>query len=218
MTADGWAGLGARMREIRLRAGISIREASIRSGVDKNTVMRLERGLPVREGSREKICAAYGVLSMRPAFDDEAVERGEGFAVSRRGVGRWYRMDLVNDYEPSVVSTSDDVQDERERRRLGGLGFANQFFRRLGAELPGGAMRGGVVEVYGRSGYASQASGEAFVFCMKGRVVFRFPGEAVELGEGDSLVFDRTLLRMHEPADGMEKGDLPCVILYLQID
>ncbi|ARU40240.1 hypothetical protein CCB80_03425 [Armatimonadetes bacterium Uphvl-Ar1] len=218
MTGDGWVGLGVRMREIRLRAGISIREASARSGVDKNTVMRLERGLPVREGSREKICAAYGVLSMRPAFEDVAVERGEGFALSRKGIGRWYRMDLVNDYEPSLVSTSEEVQEERERRRLGGLGFANQFFRRLGAELPGGAFRGGVVEVYGRSGYASQASGEAFVMCLRGRVVFRFPSGDVVLAEGDSVVFDRTLMRMHEPAEGMEKGDLPCVILYLQID
>lgn len=209
---------GVRMKEIRKRANISIREAAARAGIDKNTVQRLEVGLPVRRLSRESICRVYGVLSFAPSLQSLASEGGEDYRVFRNDEGTWFRMKLHDEHEPSEISTNDEMQLAAERLRQGRLGFANQFFRRIACDLPGGKLKAAVLEVYGRSGYAAQTSGEAFVQCVKGSVFFEVGEERFILRQGDSACFDRTRLHMHAPTDEVAKADLPCLLLYVQVD
>jgi hypothetical protein len=34
----------------------------------------------------------------------------------------------------------------------------------------------------------------------------------------DATIFDRSVKHIYEPAPSMQKQDLPCILLYLQID
>lgn len=208
---------GRRMRGVRERAGLSLREAAARAGVDKNTVVRLEAGLPVREASRQKICAAYGVFCRDPEDLDGRVE-GEGFAVLPADARRWHRARVPGPDGPSVVTTFEEFANPAERMRQGRLGLANQFFALLGCDLPAGRLRAAVFEVYAPSGYSRQTSGEAFVFAMRGRIRFVVGEGEFTLEEGSAAIFDRTLLHMHEPASTGSPEDLPVVLLYVQCD
>jgi|GEM_PF-4063018 len=57
---------GQRLKGIRRNAKLSIREVAARAKVDKNTVLALEQGRPVRERSRQRISTVYGVLPVLP--------------------------------------------------------------------------------------------------------------------------------------------------------
>lgn len=209
---------GKRMREIRIRAGLSIRDVSLRAGVDKNTVMRLESGKPVRAESNDKICRTYGVLNIAPVHSETFREGGQGYGVFRKGQGNWYRMVVSDGEAPSVISTNEEMQTPTERIRQGRLGFANQFFKRISCDLPGGKLKAATFEVFGKSGFASQPSGEGFFMCLKGSIRVVVDEQEFILEEGDATIFDRRVKHMHEPAPSVQKQDLPCILLYLQID
>jgi transcriptional regulator with XRE-family HTH domain len=53
--------LGARIQRIRLRQGLSVRDLAERAGVNKNTVLRLERGTTPSYATLNRVCAALGV-------------------------------------------------------------------------------------------------------------------------------------------------------------
>lgn len=215
-TGEDWITFGSRLRQIRVRAGISIREAAVKANVDKNTILRLETGKPVRKKTMQRICDSYGVLSATDLHATTGAESGVGFASARAGSGTWFRMKLVADHEPSLVSTSGEIQQPEERHRLGALGFASQFLKKVPCQLADGQLKAAILEVYGKSGYAAQASGEAFVYCFQGTVRFIIGEEQCILEQGDFLVFDRTIRHMHEAIGNPKHG--PALLLYVQAD
>lgn len=205
------------MRAVRERAGLSLREAAARAGVDKNTIMRVEAGLPVRETSRVRLCAGYGVFAIHPR-DLSARLKGPGYAVHLPDGASWHRARLPDPHEPSQVSTSEAMRAPEERLRQGRLGLATQFFSFLGCDRADGGIRSAVLEVYGPSGHSRQQSGEAFVYVLSGELRFEVDEESFVLKEGMAATFDRTLPHMHEPAPGFPLDKLPARMLYVQID
>ncbi|MBC8102127.1 MAG: helix-turn-helix transcriptional regulator, partial [Cytophagales bacterium] len=68
--------LGARIQRLRLRQGLSVRDVADKAEVDKNTILRLEKGLPTSARTRDRVCAALGVYVSRlalPEPDDREV-------------------------------------------------------------------------------------------------------------------------------------------------
>lgn len=208
--------LGKRMREIRLRAGMSIREAAQRSGVDKNTVLRIEAGKPVRDQTIQRMCQTYGFIPFVPAKAGVS-KVGIGYAMHRKEGERWTQLALENLDSPSRTSHSKAFGSEAVRLQRGRSGTANQFMRRLECRMPGGRMVGAVFEVFGSSGWASQPYGEAFVYALRGDIRFWVGAEEFVLEEGTAATFDRTIHHMHEPASPVGTG-LPPLLLYVQSD
>lgn len=203
------------MRLLRQRAGLSLREAASRAKIDKNTLMKLERGDAVRATVRKKICKAYGVMELDP-FGPEETLYGTHFALHRTETEKWYRTRLKEVEEPSAISSSESIQDPFERKRQGSYGFANQFLKRLNCDRPSSKIRAAVLEVFDDSGWASQASGEGFIFVMRGRLLFEIADEQCEISEGAAITFDRTVRHRHRPT--ADNNEFPVVILYVQTD
>ncbi len=207
---------GRYMCDLRKRLGLSLREVAVQAKVDKNTILRLEAGLPVRNGSRGRICQVYGVLNIPPE-DLPKRELGAHYAKNNRDGMKWHRAQVTDPASPSTISSSDEMQLPEERIRQGTLKLAQQFFARLDCDMPTGKLRAGVFEVFGTSGYSSQQSGEALVYVLRGQVRFEIGPEEFVLREGESATFDRTIRHLHEPYQ-MELGDLPAIVLYVQVE
>lgn len=207
---------GKRLQAIRKAARRTVRDAASNAGVDKNTILRLEAGWPVRAATRKRICDAYGVLDLDPS--EYRPGPSNHVAVHTAGDERWVRTRLVDPHEPSVLAYHEEMQIPEERRRQGIYGLANQFFARLGCARPEGVLKSALLEVYQSSGYSRQPSGEGLIYVLSGSLRFWIGGEILDVQEGSALCFDRTVLHMHEPTPGTKPRDLPVRILYVQAD
>jgi transcriptional regulator with XRE-family HTH domain len=207
---------GQRVRAVRKASRLSIRELSGRAGVDKNTLVRIEKGCPVRVSTLHRVCAALGVI---PPVGNETFHApvGNGYSVSDAQLEQWIRLNVDDPNEPSLVASSTGIQSQEVRHRLGTSGLANQFMRRLLCQLPNGKLKAAIFEVYGDSGWASQPSGEAFVYGIKGRILFRVEEEEFVLEEGEAAIFDRTKRHMHKPVGPITEKLVP-TFLYIQTE
>ena len=73
MTAINDRAIGLRLLALRLKLGISEREAARRAGVSPRSWRRWEYGNPCRTGSVLKICAAFGLSIDWLVCGDKAV-------------------------------------------------------------------------------------------------------------------------------------------------
>lgn len=207
---------GRHMADLRRRAGLSLREVAQKAGVDKNTVMRLESGLPVRNASRERICRCYGVFNIMPAHTHKS-DVGKHYAKSQLQNMLWHRAKVKTDDLPSDISSSSKYNNSEERLRQGKLHLAQQFFSRLDCNRPTTKLRAGVFEVFGTSGRSSQPTGEALIYVLKGVIRFEIGDEECIIQAGESITFDRTVPHLHEPYQ-MDNDQLPAVFLYVQVE
>lgn len=213
MAGSYFEAFGARIREIRQRAGLTVRETAAKAGVNKNTILRIEAGKPLRFSTMEKVCEALGIVPGTPPSEGLSV-RGQHFAAHRSSKERWVCFALDDPLQPSRVYASKTLASPQARKTMGSQGAANMFMKRLGSHLPGGRLNAAIFEVFASSGWAKQMSGEAFVMVLQGALRFHVGEESFELSEGESAVFARDVLHMHEPVG----RTLPAVMLYVQAD
>jgi len=115
------ATLGARIQRRRIRCNLSVRELADRAGVNKNTVVRLEKGLTPSYATLNRVCDALGVH-----------------------IAQLMRSGLQGD---EIVSMHSRVREEPmplaadERIQL----------RSLGCRLAGGKLNSAVMELFGES-------------------------------------------------------------------
>ena len=110
------------------------------------------------------------------------------------------------------------LQDPEERRRQGLYGFADHFLLRLNCDRSGSKLKAAILEVWGKSGLARQASGEALLFAIRGSLLVTVGQDTFTLKEGSAVNFDRTILHGHQPDPSIPKDQLPVIILYVQRD
>jgi transcriptional regulator with XRE-family HTH domain len=71
------ATLGARMQRIRQRQNLSVRELADKAGVNKNTILRLEKGLTPSYATLNRVCEALGIhiaqLTQPEPDEDETI-------------------------------------------------------------------------------------------------------------------------------------------------
>ncbi|HUU28857.1 MAG TPA: XRE family transcriptional regulator [archaeon] len=151
--------LAARVRRLRLQKEIGIEQLARDAGVDKNTIVRIEKG----EGRPNlktlvNICNALGV-SVDKLIDMKALESEDYFVHRRKG-----KKSKAKDSEPGL--------------RVGDLN----------AKLPYGIMNTVVLEIFGEGKMRSH-KGEELLFCLKGRVGVRIGSTPVVLNKGDSILF-----------------------------
>lgn len=210
--------IGHRLRQVRHAAEMTVRDVAAKVGIDKDTVVRIEAGKPVRESTLLKVLEAFGILNLASEFTSGGSIEGKGFAVHLPQDDSWYRVRFEGEETPSPAVGEPGYQKAAERRSLAEHKFADQFLRRLRSEIPHSPMKAAVLEVYGPGGWASQLSGTALIYVISGMLRFFHGDDVIEIPTGGSVQFDRTIPHRHEATVSMPSPELPVVILYVQHD
>lgn len=205
---------GERLQGSRKRARFSIREVASRGGINKDTVMRIERGELVRRESLEKLTAVYGALSLAEEYVREPSLSGLGYSVHLPTDDIWYRVRFDGEEVGSPIVGEGQELSRSERMGLAGFRFADQFFRRLRCDLPGARGQSAQLEVYGMGGFSQQPEGHGFIYVIDGLLGFWHGESEMVIPTGGCVMFDRKIRHRH---GNLREDDLPTEILYVQI-
>ena len=216
-TADDFENLalfGENIRAERRLRRWSIRKLAHEARVCPDTVFRIEHGLPSTFKRRERLCGALEASYRRLMMS--AVDSGPGYAIHREEGARWTIHYADRPYRPPA-DEEDRIQDEKERVRLGRLGFVRHFVHMLNCRLPRGRLLAGVLELYGKGTKENYAGGEVLVYVLSGsaRVVFGEESFIIRAGESATIECGREDF-CFEPAD--EASGEPATVLYVRLD
>ncbi len=160
--------LGKRAQRIRNEKGISIECLAKEANVNKNTVVRFEKGISTRMETIYKICNVLGVSPF---------ELIEGKLVKERDYA--IKKHIVHPSEAKHVSRSDRVpKDHKHGMKIGDLEY----------QLPGGQMTAKVLEI-SECGQIQSHPGEELVFCLTGKVGIKLSEVEAVLNKGDAIFF-----------------------------
>jgi transcriptional regulator with XRE-family HTH domain len=189
--------LGHRVRRERLRQGLSVRELAERAGINKETVVHLEKGHTPTCRTLVRVCDPLGVSVvhlLRPEADEEDDQL---VAVhSRRTEERIPRSRVEID------------PNSRETVRLRPAGSREivaadekVLLSWLACRLPGGKLNAWLLELHAPTDPSTHA-GEEFVFCLRGRARLTVAGRSYVLEEGDAATFWCAEEHNYAPAGG----------------
>ena len=194
--------VGARLSRARKRQGLSIRDLADRAHVNKNSVVRLEKGGTPQAMTVVKICEALGlhVATIAHPSPDE----GEILSVHRGEDDRWY--DLM-DFGAGPVADRSLTLAERKQLNLPApiLMMRNH--------LEKGQILTRVIELYDATPARSHL-GEEMVYVLEGRVSLSVGSESVTLEQGESATFWSSEQHIYAPAEG---SALPARVLSVTV-
>lgn len=201
--------LGARIQRYRLRQNLSVRDLAERSGVNKNTILRLEKGFTPSYATLTRVCEALGIhvaQLTRPEPEEDSV------ALHSRD----QEVRLLNHREV------DGLRVAAQEAQAGRLPFAADeqvLLSILNCRLPGGRLNAAVLELFAES-EAVTHPGEEIVFCLKGTAKLTVAGRAYTLREGDAASFWCSERHSYAPTEEAEEGEdgLPVRVLSIWID
>lgn len=214
LSTINWESVGRRLALLRERKGLSIREVATRADVDKNTVLRIERGLPVRYRSLNQICAALETSVGRQLL--EIAEPDEGFRVSRANDRKWVRA-RARSKSGSNSLESNSFDDREARWKIGWSGLEPIFNGLIDCELYGGNIVASVVEVFGSIPRQKHA-GEEFLFCLRGPVLVWVGRESLRLETGDAVCLWASASHSFGPAAPVGPKNAPALLLSVRAD
>ncbi|MDH4387337.1 MAG: XRE family transcriptional regulator [Fimbriimonas sp.] len=179
--------VGPRIKSLRQVRGLTLRGLADRVGVSKNTLLRLEQGFPIAEPTLIKLCNALQTIPPNLMVSDE--DWSLPYRVHRGTAGSW-RIAFRKESAPTKIKDFEPIEPERERLRLGCLGFVSGFLHNLDCGIQNGKLQAAVVELYGdqeRAGF--RHSGEEMIFCLQGRLKFTISTHQLILEPGDAVTF-----------------------------
>jgi transcriptional regulator with XRE-family HTH domain len=180
--------LGKRAQRIRIEKGYSIEALARDADVNKNTVVRFEKGISTRMETVYKIC---GVLGISP------LQLVEGRLVQ----GRDYDIKKHETASPAGTRPRQVPRKERVRSETNhGMTVGDLNYR-----LPGGRLTAKVLELRER-GELHTHPGEELLFCLTGTVGIEVSRVAAVLKKGDAIFFWGTEPHAYYNAD--EKKDV----------
>lgn len=209
--------IGPRLRQLREGRGLTLRDLAARTGLSKNTILRLESGLPVTEPILERICNS--LQTILPNLLAAATPPDGSIArVSRQDDSDW-RIAFCTKKAPKTLKDFMQVDQQSERERIGHLGFVSGFVQALSG-IEGGRLQAALVDVYGpqeRAGF--RHSGEEFVYCLRGRLRLTLGKEVHVLGAGDSVVFPSGIRHRYESANESAADDpVKIIMVWMEAD
>jgi len=199
----GRAYFAATMRQNRLFRGFTIREAADLAGISKNTVVRLESGLRIQKTSLAKLCKVFGCYPLETFPAQNAPNEGKYFRKHGTQCMLWYgtRVRADGNHEP-FDPTSELTPDERQR--LGRNGLAAHFGQPLRCRREGSRLIPFLIELYAPTDSGAHATGECFVYCLRGQVQVGAGDETFLLSEGEAACYDATVPNWLSPAGALE--------------
>ncbi len=206
--------IGARVRRARLRQGLSIRETAERAGVDKNAILRLERGKGTSIATLCKVGMALresmNVLTMpEPPPEDRA-------AVHRAKDDKWWPPVQRNArFDAHTWFESLDLEERNRLAHERGDSFWEMLYI---SRLTNGKLRPSLQDLYGPTWKVSH-TGEEFVLCLEGTAIVTVSGKEHRLEKGEAVAFWSSEEHNYAPApECVERGDLPVRVLTVRLD
>jgi transcriptional regulator with XRE-family HTH domain len=189
-----WSRLGANLKALRQIQGLTIRAVAARADVDKNTVLRLEKGSPIIFRSLELICRSVGSNLERELL---RTRQEEGRTVSREEDWLWTRS---TSKKTDAAWDELNLSDPSVRRRRASAG-ADSVFNALITTHARSSLVPCVCEVHADTN-PSPVQGELVLFCLEGSVRLRIGGEEFNLGPGDTATLGDGQVFSFSPIDG----------------
>jgi transcriptional regulator with XRE-family HTH domain len=187
--------IGPRLARFRSRLGMSVRDLAAAAGVNKNSIIRMEKGGAPLPLTVLKICAAMGVHVA--AIAKPEAKDGEIVAIHHRQDDRWY--DLA---DLSAGPVADRPLNERERKKLAEGGLVSPMLL-LKGRLESGQLIPNVIELYGPSERRSHI-GEEMVYVLKGTASITVGPQTFDLEEGECATFWSSEEHFYAPAPDSE--------------
>ena len=184
--AGGFPVIGSCAQQLRMARGMSIRQLANHAGINKNTVLRLERGEPVTQKVLNKVCVSLGTALA------SLTSRATGSArvrVFRGDESKWITVIQREDARGHLPNAT-SVPESSERERYGRLGFTCGFLMTHACTIANGKLMAGVYEIHHPWTEPFHSPGEEFVYCLQGEVRVTVGDVTYELVAGDSISFD----------------------------
>ena len=202
------ATIGARLQRLRLGQNLSVRDLAGKAGIDKNTVLRIEKGLPVSGRTLERVCVALQVYVSRLLLPEP--EPGETVVLHRRAAETWWPYPGMGDPFP-------DEPGDREPAPKAAWHAARGSLTSLAARLPRGKMRSSLLRLWEET-TPNAHPGEEFVFCLSGNACVTVAGHSYILAEGDAANFYCAERHTYSPAPDTPEDALPVLLLTVWHD
>lgn len=203
---------GDTMRQNRVLLGLSLRDAAEKAGVSKNTIMRLEAGLPVNWSTHVKISRAYGRVPAPPQNRYTEVVSGIHFKKQPLETRPWLPVRIGKDGAAEIFKSSETI-DQQERNRMGWYHLATHFISPLRCRREGSRFIAMITEIFAPTDVSHDVSGERFLLGLRGSVRVHVGDEVFELGEGEAATIDSTQPLGIEPSAPISAGlDAPLVL------
>jgi transcriptional regulator with XRE-family HTH domain len=196
--------IGQRIRRIREHRKMTIRDLAEISEVSKNTLVRLEQGLPTHVSTIKEVCKALKLKAnelVGDHFPQPAI-----MAVHRSSDDHWYDM---NTFETVLVSpplTQEEIVAAPNRPKV-------TLFQHLVSRFEDGSFNPHIFLLEHPTSFRSHR-GEEFAIVLEGAMDVRFKARTVTLQKGESIMFWAAEKHCYEPI-----GDVrPVRILSIIID
>jgi transcriptional regulator with XRE-family HTH domain len=165
--------LGKRAQRIRIEKGLSIEALAKTAVVNKNTVVRFEKGVPTRMETIYKIC---GVLEVSPLqLMEGKLIKGRDYDVQK------HRIDNSKGLTIRQVSRKERIQTGTTHGMIVGD---------LNYRLPDGHLGAQVLEVASRDRNQKKTHpGEELLFCLTGTIGIEISNVTTILNKGDAIFF-----------------------------
>ncbi len=194
------ATLGARIQRLRLQQGLSVRDVAIKAGVDKNTVVRLEKGLPTSARTRDRIGLVLGSYISRLTLPEPDTQEMVAHHVRKKET--WWPYPDMGEARPLGEQTEGDSDAL----------MARGLVASLACRLPRGRLQSSLLKLREETPINAHV-GEEFLFCLRGTVKLTVSGKETVLHEGDAVTFWCAEPHTYAPANGPLSPDAPPVLL-----
>lgn len=195
----GFEVIGQRIRRIRTRANLTIRDLADKAQVSKNTLLSLEQGNPTHISTIKVICRA---LKMRPEeLAGKEFVQPSVVAVHRKDDMEWYDMNSFRNGE------TNDPLDSMDLTKEGVTPFCL-----LKSRFPGGKFNPNIIDL-GVATPSRSHRGEEFVYVIDGKVRINVGTQSYDLEAGESMCFWAAEVHNYEPLDEGNPARLLSIIL-----
>lgn len=188
-------GIGDRLREERVGAGISQRELARRLGLSASLISQLESGL-----SRPSVGTLYAIVTELGLSLDRVI-RGEEFStdMAPRPEDAESSPPLVHPGDRQVIDLASGVRwEELTAETEDGVDFLHATYEVGGASTPDESLM--------------RHHGREYGYVMSGRLGIQIGFEVYELDPGDSIAFDST-----KPHRLYNRGDEPVHAIWFVV-
>lgn len=181
VSSIGFETIGARLRRRRLNQGISVRTLAEKSGVNKNSILRLERGQGSHPATLISVCEALSLhldsLSMEGSSPETLA------AIQRCDAAQWHNLlDIAGGTIDPGLEGAIPIQLLSSRLPLGRI---VPTIMRLTQDTP-----------------VNSHHGEEFVFMLSGEAIVNVAGQEFRMKQGDSICFWSGEMHQYLPVGG----------------
>lgn len=195
----GFEVIGQRIRRIRTRSNLTIRELAAKAQVSKNTLLSLEQGNPTHISTIKVICRALKLRPEELAGQDFLQPSVAATHLSADSV--WYDM---NTY---LIGEPNDPLDDKDHNNPSVTPFCH-----LKSRFPDGKFNPNVITL-NKSTPSRSHRGEEFVYVLSGKVCIHVGSKAYELSQGESICFWAAEVHSYEPMGKAGEVTLLSIVL-----